>query len=416
MKKIAATFIFVICLFMAMIIMPSYSHAAIELDVKMDNAGYFEGAVTDLLMTIGDFASIMINSVIGEKVAINSIVFNHVDAFNPNFFDKTLEDTTETTKTLRTLINEWYTFFTILAVVVYLVVFLVIGTKIVLGSTAGGLASMKEIIIKWITGVMLLFLFPNVVVRYAFQLNEAIVGMLETYTVGYGANGTTIGTTEGEWSNEEIEKRSPEYVSRFTGSSNFGGYEVNVVYQKSLDKYRSGLDLARIMRAYAGITRKLIYAILWFILFGQLVVFVMKYYKRYFIIALLMIIFPLVAMYYIIENARGKPGQVFGAWAKEMFVNIFIQSIHASVYVVIASVALQRVQEDLAVNVDHMNWILAVVAINFISEGEKILRKLLGLDANSVSGVGDTGGAIKKGIRSTVGGAKQVGKQFSDKK
>lgn len=254
---------------------------------------------------------------------------------------------------------------------------------------------------------MLLFLFPNVVVKYAFRLNEAFVKMLsDEYDIGKPA-GTAIGTTEGEWSNEEIEYRSPEYVSRFTGVSNLGGEEANVMYQKALDSYRSGADLARVMRAYAGITKKPLYAVIWFILLGQLIVFLVKYYKRFFMIAILLIIFPLVALYYIIEILMGKNGQVFSMWAKEMFVNIFIQSIHAVIYVLIASVAISRVQADIQGTADGMNWVLIIVAINFISEGEKILKKLLGVESGSVGGFTQTSGAIKQGARAVGNEAKK---------
>lgn len=396
MKKLATIMMLVISFFMASIIMPSSAYAAIELNgYEVDETNIFEGALSDLLIDIGDFFVNLMNKILGERITMQNIVFNQVPSLDPNFFNKDLAIASETTAMVREKINEWYNFFSLLAIVTYLVVLLVIGIRVVIGSTASGLEKAKELAIKWLVGVMILFLFPNVILKNAFKVNEAIVKMISDQYGGNESTGTPIGNTEGEWATEEIEFRSPEYVSRFTGTSSLGGAEMNALYQKALDSYRSGADMTRIMRAYAGMTRKLIYVIIWFVLLTQLIVLLVQYYKRYFIIAFLIVIFPLVSMYYIIEIARGKNGQVFTEWTKEIFVNIFIQTVHAIIYAIIASVAISRVQADIASGSDAMNWLLIIVAVNFITEGEKILRKLIGVDAKTAGGMGAMGQQIQ---------------------
>ncbi|MBR4111091.1 MAG: hypothetical protein IKK43_05340 [Clostridia bacterium] len=409
MKKIAVALIFFVSLIMAINIMPPVVYADIEISgYKVDESNALDEAVTDLYLSVCDFATNMLNEIVGERVTIQKLLFNKTPSLDPNFFNEDLTINNATTEIMRDQINNWYSFFMTLAIATYLIVLLGMGIKVVLGSTAGGMEKLKELAVKWLAGVLLLFLFPNVILKYAFELNEGIVSMIAKNYNGEDEAGTRIGTTEGEWSTEEIEFRSPEYVSRFTGSTNLGGHEANVIYQKSLDAYKSEADLARIMRAYAGITKKAIYAIIWMILFSQLIVLVIKYYKRYFIIAILFIVFPLVTMFYIIDILRGKTGQVFSAWAKEMFVNIFIQSVHAVIYAIIASVAISRVQADIKSSADKMNWIIIIVAINFISEGEKIIRKLLGVDTGTDKGIGGTGKAIKGKIQGAAGNIKRA--------
>lgn len=411
MKKIAMIFTIIISFFMAMVIMPPPVYADIEINgYQVGEANLFEGALADLLMIIGDFSSNMINNIVGQKITMQNIVFNQVASLDPNFFNKDLVIANETTEIIRDMVNEWYSFFMVLAIATYLIVLLVMGIKIVVGSTAAGLEKAKELAVKWLVGVLLLFLFPNVIVKNALKLNEGIVKTIaEQYSgTGSGSLGTAIGNPEGEWSTEEIEFRSPEYVSRFTGSSTLGGAEMNIIYQKALDTYRSGADMTRMMRAYAGITRKLIYVIIWYVLLTQLIVLLVKYYKRYFIIALLIVIFPLVAMYYIIEIAKGKNGQVFSEWAREIMVNIFIQSVHAIIYAIIASVAISRVQLDIKSGSDAMNWLLIIVAVNFITEGEKIIRKLIGVESKTAGGIGGTGKAIKDNVQHAAGNIKRA--------
>ena len=123
---------------------------------------------------------------------------------------------------------------------------------------------------------------------------------------------------------------------------------------------------------------------------------------------------------YIIEAFTGKGGEVFSRWAKEMFVNIFIQSIHAIIYALIASIAISRVQADIIAG-DTMNWILVIIAVNFLGEGERIVRKILGvessIDKKGIQGtgqaiVGQTGHAIGA-VKSTV---KEIGGAFKGKK
>lgn len=406
MKKLAMAMMIVISFFMvSSTIIPSSTYAAIDIDgSKVDEANVFEGALSDLLIAVGDFFVNLTNQILGEKVTMQKLVFNQVSSLDPNFFNKDLAVLNETTAIVREKVNEWYNFFMMLAIVAYLVVLLIIGIKIAVGSTASGMEKAKELATKWLVGVLILFLFPNIVLKNAFKLNEAIVLMISEQHGGNASTGTGIGNTEGEWATEEIEYRSPEYVSKYTGVISYGGEQSNLLYQKALDSYRAGLDMTRIMRAYAGITRKLIYVIIWFVLLTQLIVLIVQYYKRYFVIAFLIVVFPLVAMYYIIEIARGKNGQVFSEWCKEIMVNIFIQSVHAIVYAIIASVAISRVQQDMASGSDAMNWLLIIVAVNFITEGEKIVRKLIGVDAKTAGGMGTMG----KNIQHAAGNIRRV--------
>ena len=407
MKKIATTLLITISLIMAIFIMPPSTYAVVINGEEQDDAGYFQSAISDLFIMVGDFAVNMINEIVGEQVTMQKIVFNGVTSLDPNFYNKNLADTNETTAILREQINKWYNFFYVLAIATYLIVFLVFGIKVVLGATAGGLEKAKELSIKWLTGVCILCLFPSLVIKNAFKLNEAIVKMIADANTDPTVQGG-FGTSQGEWSNEEIEFRSPEYVSRFTGVASYSGGEMNILYQKALDNYRSGADMTRVMRAYAGITKQFVYVMIWYVLLTQLIVLLVKYYKRYFIIAVLIIIFPLVCMYYIIEIARGKGGQVFSTWAKELMINIFIQSVHAITYAIIASVAISRVREDITTQGDSMNWIIIIVAINFITEGEKIIRKIIGANASTVGGIGETGKAMRANVQHAAGNIKSA--------
>ena len=417
MKKIAMMLVVIFLFLTTTNIMPSVVYAdddsppeKIELgNYDSSKVNVFQEATIELCLIVCDFATNMLTEIVGEEVSFQKIVFNKISTFDPNFFNEELVLTSNITEMVREQVNRWYSLFSVLAIAAYLIVLLVMGIKVVIGSTAGGLEKVKELAVKWVVGIMLLLLFPGLILKNAFKLNEVIVGMIEeAYGVVDHPLGTTVGIPEGEWSSEEIEFRSPLYVSKYTGQVSYGGAQANAAYEKALDDYRSSADLARIMRAYAGVYKQFIYIFIWIILYTQVIVMTVKYYKRYFVIAILFVVFPLVMLKYIIEAFTGKGGAVFSKWAKEMFVNIFIQSIHAIIYALIASIAISRVQEDIMAG-DTMNWILVIIAVNFLGEGERIVRKILGVDSSIDKGIQGTGKAIAGHTGKAIGAVKRTG-------
>ena len=369
-------------------------------------ADTFEEVITDLLLAIGDGLISIMNVIFGEEVTITSLVYNLFDPVNPNFFDDSIS-WYGITKNVKDVVSNWYTIFTAIAVAIYIMVLLSVGIQILLHSTGSGMSKAKELLVKWLKGILVLIFIPYLI-KYAFLINEAIVDMLreaggvKSYTVGSNCGDST------EWSAEEIEYRSPEYVSKYTGNVVFGSEDATRGYLNKLGNYEQNLDLMRIMRAYAGVTKKIIYSIIWYILLGQLIVFIVQYYKRYFIIAFLFVMFPLVCIFNGISLAKGKPGKEIGNWLKEILTNIFVQTVHAIIYTIITGVCISVVKEDLQSSAT-LNWLVIILAINFMSEGEKLLKKIIRALGSTEGGAGSTG----QGIKGAIGTARQnIGKAF----
>ncbi|MBQ8043511.1 MAG: hypothetical protein IJ272_05105 [Clostridia bacterium] len=360
-------------------------------------ANPFEETVCELLLAIGDFFVNLINQIVGEDVTITALVYNQVDSVNPNFFDDSVSGK-GITANLKEAITTWYNVFKLVAVAVYIIALLAVGINILLASTGKGMEKVKELLGDWLKGVIFLFFIPYVM-KYAFLLNEAIVDTLrEEADVPSYAVGSSGGSSANEWSAEEIEFRSPEFVSNYTGKVAFGSDEASEGYIKRIQSYEQNFDLMRIMRAYAGVTKKFIYVIIWFILIGQLISFIVQYYKRYFMIAFLIAMFPLICIFYGISVARGiKKKTEIGSWMKELFANIFIQMVQAIIYTVITSVCVSVVSQDIQSSAT-LNWIVIILAINFVSEGEKLLRKIIGAMGSTVGGTGQTGQGIKGAV------------------
>ena len=234
----------------------------------------------------------------------------------------------------------------------------VVGIKIILGMP-GAKADGKELAVKWGTGIAILFLFPYVM-RYAFTLNEALIGEIrKTFTNNNPYEeivGSYIGKISDVQYDQVFEERSPEYISKSDYIYSLGSSSATYAYIKQLDKYKQRGDVMRIMRAMAGITGKLIYVVLWLIMLWQLLVLTYMYAKRYLMIAFLIAIFPIMLTVYIISTTVTGKGTGFSTWCMEFFLNVFIQSVHAVSYGMIGGVVMANVQNGIVNGgVERMN-------------------------------------------------------------
>lgn len=367
-------------------------------------ANPLEETICELMLGAGDFFVKIMDDIIGSEVTVTALVYNEIDAVNPNFFDKAVSGS-GLTADVKTSISKWYDFLKLIAVAVYLVALLAIGVQILYASTGNGMQKGKELLSEWVKGILILTFMPFAI-KYAFKINEALVTFLrDSVTSSVNTPGTTFGGDSDDWSAEEVEFRSPEYVSRYTGTIAFGSDEMSLGYMKKIPVYEQRLDLMRIMRAYAGVTKKFVYAIIWWILIAQLLTFIVMYYKRFFMIAFLIAMFPFICVFQGIEAARGRKGPQLNSWARELFTNIFMQTIQAIIYTIITSVCVSAVQ--ISDSSAALNWIIIILAINFVAEGEKLLRKILGAAGSTAEDAGRTG----QGIKGAMHKAKdQVGK------
>ena len=358
-----------------------------------------EEAFTSLFLKIGDFFVKILSDVIGENVTIASLVYNRVATINPNFWSPVSDSNILGIK-IKEIINGWYTFFRGIAIVFYIIALLAIGIHIIYNSTGAGVQKAKELLTEWVKGILVLFFMP-IVMKYIFEINDALVALLAQDSgtnIRYGSS-FNDGTN---WSAEAIEFRSPLYVSKYTGSVSYGSDEANVNYIKKVGEYEKNFDIMRIMRAYAGVTHKLGYVFIWYVTIGQLVVFIVIYYKRFFMITFLIGVFPIICMFNAISLWQGGKGRQMETWLTEYLSNVFLQFIHAIIYTIITGVCFGIVKDAITGGNSSAvaNWLIIIVSINFIPEGEKILKKIF-----SAISSGSTSGGVSdssKGIRSAI--------------
>lgn len=155
-------------------------------------------------------------------------------------------------------------------------------------------------------------------------------------------------------------------------------------------------DLMTIMRAYAGEYNRMVFVIVWFLLIFQMVAMVFIYYKRIFVIAILITIFPLIMIFYCIDKMADGSAQTLSMWFKEVISDIFIQSIHCVMYVVLVQMGLEIYKND------SNNWFLFLAAMLLLVPAERMMKEIFGLNSSTLGQLGGMGMNIAMGIGAAV--------------
>ena len=93
----------------------------------------FEMTVSGICIGVGDFVLDYLVYLFQDEITIDRLVFNKVPSLNANFFEMNNKGIVpDTTEILCSVINDWYGFFKGLAIVAYLMVLVLVGTKILL--------------------------------------------------------------------------------------------------------------------------------------------------------------------------------------------------------------------------------------------------------------------------------------------
>lgn len=336
-----------------------------------------ELAISELLLGFGDMVTDYITFLYKDEITIDRLIFNKILTLDANFFEFEKKGLVpSTTEFFCEVINEWYNLFKGVAIVAYLVVLIVVGMKIMLG-VAGSKAKAHDILIKWGIGMAILFLFPYVM-KYVVIINDSIVNIIQAKSsdMGYGEPSGTGTQLAGMTYNEA----SPLY-----GKYDFGGLLGSNNDMMVMTRQAAVENEATNQEAQIGL------AIVYLILVGQMLAVLVMYYNRAFMVAFLILIFPLVAMTYVLDKLGDGKNQSFEIWFKEFMVNIIIQLFHAVVYLLVTGAGIRSYIDS-----GGKNFIFMILCVLFLFEGEKILRSIFNLKsrANTIGDLAASGAMV----------------------
>lgn len=326
---------------------------------KLTFSDKLKNMIARFMYTIANGLHYLVGVAIGDTVTIDDLVFNNYSEINISFFEdkakvnnpSSLLYGTDKVGGLNSVVNKWYSIFIKISLMGYMVILVYMGVKILLTSTADGKANYKKLFVDWIIGLAILFLFPYVM-KYMIKINESFVEVIEA-NKGYEDRGTSALKNKDFAEKENL---------------------INVDIDETID-WLSGNDYMSTIASRAYYTAEPALSLAFLIMTWQLIALLFHYFKRLFMIAFLIIIFPLVGLFYALDKIADGKSQAFNTWAKEFMVNVFVQTFHAIVYVFCCSTVYSASGTTDATGYD---FILVIVGVTFLFNGEAIIRQIFG--------------------------------------
>ena len=275
---------------------------------------------------------------------------------------------------LRGTISSWYQTLRMIAIVLLLPILIYIGINIIISSNAGKKAEYKKSLVNWFIAVFLIFTMHYIM--------SFVISVIQNIT-------TLIGKSIG---NVRVVFGDKVFVTNFMG-------------------------LARFQAQQNSLINKLGFLMIYICFIFFTVKFTFIYFKRMIIMKILTLISPLVAMMYPLDKLEGSKSKAFGLWLREYIYNGLLQIMHLLLYNLLIGSAVQLATE---------NPVYTIVALFFLSEAEKLMKKLFGFGrarGGTVGGLAGTVGALAlgssvgNGIRDIIHSQKGINtNNFSDSK
>lgn len=375
-----------------------------------------------------------------EEIFQNRIALLDVNFFNPNKYEDITtsvgvggEQQTSTAEMLQGTISSWYLTLRNLALVVLLSVLVYIGIRIIISSTAQDKAKYKERLFSWGVAVALLF-FMHYIMAFATTIVEAVSEginkanapvvlvmpdltdyYIETKDYERDADGNLLETDDegnptGELKTVHVDANQFFEENLKDPDTNQYLWPTNLMGKVRLDMQLEMPDVSE----DNILLRKLGYTILFLILVFYTVAFLIVYVKRIIMLAFLTMIAPLVAMTYPLDKMKDGNAQAFNMWIKEYVFNLLIQPLHLILYTMLVGSAITMAANEASANGAtqdaNINMIYAIVAIGFIFQSEKILRKFFGFDqASTLENGSAIGGALAMATVHQLGKLNRIG-------
>lgn len=251
--------------------------------------------------------------------SIQDLVFGEMGIFNVNFFNPDSNSVINTE--LSNQISMWFYALRNVTAVLNLGILIYVAIRMAISTVAEEKARYKKMLIDWVVGFAIIMVLPYIM-AIIMNLADAILDILKNILSGTKLAGA-----------QKIE-------DQILG---------NMIYTQA-----SGFSIL-----IPSIT-------FWILVFFQMKFFLM-YLRRIFATAFLMIISPLISATYAIDKIGDGKSQAWSSWIKEFSINVFIQPLHAFLYLLFMVTAYNLVEKA---------PLLAVVFLMGLSRGERIIRNV----------------------------------------
>lgn len=283
----------------------------------------------------------------GEGVgSVDAIIFGEAGITSIDFFNTSENDTINL---IRDNVAVWYYVLRNLSIVILLGILLYVGIRMAISTVASDQAKYKKMFTDWAVSLALVFVLQYIMI-FTIECNNVLVDVLNTAR-------TNVQTEEGK------------------------------TYDNALDQIAGQ---AWHVSFTVGVSSTLVYIIL----VGMTIMFLIMYIKRMLTIGFLIVISPLITITYSIDKMGDGKSQALNAWLKEFVFNVLIQPFHCVIYLIFGNTAINLLTEQQTL----ASAVLAICMVLFIFKGEKIVRDIFNFRASSLGEAIGGAAAITTGI------------------
>ena len=267
---------------------------------------------------------------------IEDVIFNRIPILDINFFSDTAGGQAvapdSAVGVIRRTVSIWYVSFRNLVVIALAILIIYIGIRMALSTIPNDKAKYKTMLIGWIQSLVIILTIHYIMI-VTININNGLVKLLEQAA---------------------------------TNTMNAGGWVEDSIYETIRTR-------AYDFRLSVGLPGTIMYIALVMIWLK----FLWVYIKRSFTILILVVIAPFIGAKYALDVASGKKGSSFSSWLYDFVLNVILQSIHAIIYTVLMTSALNFAFESL------VGYIIALVFMNFMLEADDIFRNIFNFESKS---------------------------------
>lgn len=321
-----------------------------------------------LIICIGTVFRVLVGTITaigGDSVwSVEDILFNESKLTSINFFE--IDSTTPgAIQTIRVNVATWYYVLRNLAIVILLGILIYVGIRMAISTVASDEAKYKKMLKDWVVSLALLFVLHYIMI-FTINFNNILVDVI--CKARDSINDRTAG-------------------SIVNAIEDVSGADLSHTYDNALNVFFSNSFSVGFSSGFGS-------AIIYVILTGVTIIFLIMYIKRMLTIGFLIIISPLITITYSIDKMGDGKSQALNAWLKEFVFNVLIQPFHCIVYIVFADVAMDLVVGDRTL----ASAVLAIIMIIFIFTAEKVVKKIFNFQASSLGEAIASAGAIATGM------------------
>ena len=351
--------------------------------------GILAPLINILLSILGFFPSLILK-LIYLLPTIDGIIFNSNNAFNITIFEAPTTTNGTIGGYLQSSISAVYNAFRYLVTAVYIVVLVYLAIRMMFSSIGRQKAKYKELFKYWLIGLLMLFSFHWVMAGIVW-LSNTIVSILYSLTLQVMTSAT--GGVE-------------NFLVKFGLSDNTPLTDFIVA------KITDFLGATVLVFGWAGVFATPILAIIFAILLIKSAFsIIVTYFKRFFTILVLVLLFPIVVLSYVFDKIGDRKAQTLSIWIKEFVTNVMIQPIHALILAFIGIMFAKASDSFLLTNAVFAP-IFCLLALRLIPMGEELLKKLfqissqMGPGSHGIAGSVAQAGMALRGMREIGGSLK----------